>query len=122
MRDYNYGSGELSGKMRITKSLLGVWRSQGHRTLLFAQTRQMLDILECFIKNLPEGFKYRRMDGNTPVPRRQDMVDEFNDDESIDIFLLTTKVGGLGINLTGADRVIIYDPDWYVYLMLEDDL
>lgn len=122
MRDYNYGSGELSGKMRITKSLLGVWRSQGHRTLLFAQTRQMLDILECFIKNLPEGFKYRRMDGNTPVPRRQYMVDEFNDDESIDIFLLTTKVGGLGINLTGADRVIIYDPDWYVYLMLEDDL
>lgn len=118
MRDYDYGSGALSGKMQITKSLLQMWKLQGHKTLLFAQTRQMLDILERYIKDLPEGFKYRRMDGNTPIQRRQEMVDEFNNDESVDVFLLTTKVGGLGVNLTGADRVIIYDPDWYVFLVL----
>ena len=71
----------------------------------------MLDILEKFVRSMP-GLKYRRMDGNTPIPLRQSMVDEFNSDPNIHVFLLTTKVGGLGVNLTGADRVIIYDPDW----------
>ena len=52
------------------------------------------------------------MDGNTAIKNRIEMVDEFNATSSILVFLLTTKVGGLGINLTGANRVIIYDPDW----------
>lgn len=108
---YNYGSGVKSGKMQVVKSLLGLWKETGHKTLLFAQHRIMLDILEKFIRSLG-GFKYRRMDGNTPIQHRQDMVDEFNRVPDIHVFLLTTKVGGLGINLTGADRVIIYDPDW----------
>lgn len=109
--NYNYGSGAKSGKMQVVKSLLELWRDTGHKTLLFAQHRIMLDILEKFIKSLT-GFKYRRMDGSTPIQVRQSMVDEFNNDPSIHVFLLTTKVGGLGVNLTGADRVIIYDPDW----------
>lgn len=108
---YNYGGGAKSGKMQVVKSLLELWKETGHKTLLFAQHRIMLDILEKFIKSLG-GFKYRRMDGNTPIRNRQDMVDEFNRVPEIHIFLLTTKVGGLGVNLTGADRVIIYDPDW----------
>ena len=57
-------------------------------------------------------YTYRRMDGVTSVQLRIPMVEEFNTDESIFAFLLTTKVGGLGINLTGANRVIIFDPDW----------
>ncbi|KAM5437788.1 DNA repair protein rhp26 [Microsporum ferrugineum] len=109
--DYNYGSGAKSGKMQVVKSLLELWRDTGHKTLLFAQHRIMLDILERFIKGF-DGFNYRRMDGNTPIKVRQTMVDEFNNDPSLHVFLLTTKVGGLGVNLTGADRVIIYDPDW----------
>ncbi|EEQ92014.1 hypothetical protein RJZ56_003565 [Blastomyces dermatitidis] len=108
---YNYGSASKSGKMQIVKSLLELWRDTGHKTLLFAQHRIMLDILERFIKSL-SGFKYQRMDGNTPIKLRQSMVDEFNNNPDIHVFLLTTKVGGLGVNLTGADRVIIYDPDW----------
>jgi DNA excision repair protein ERCC-6 len=52
------------------------------------------------------------MDGDTPIQHRQNLVDEFNNTPDIHLFLLTTKVGGLGVNLTGADRVIIYDPDW----------
>lgn len=52
------------------------------------------------------------MDGITSIKHRMGMVDEYNTNLSIFIFLLTTKVGGLGINLTGADRVLIYDPDW----------
>lgn len=108
---YNYGSGAKSGKMQVVKALLELWRDTGHKTLLFAQHRIMLDILEKFIKLLG-GFNYRRMDGNTPIHSRQAMVDEFNQNPDVHVFLLTTKVGGLGVNLTGADRVIIYDPDW----------
>ncbi|EGE09461.1 DNA repair and recombination protein RAD26 [Trichophyton equinum CBS 127.97] len=109
--DYNYGSGAKSGKMQVVKSLLELWKDTGHKTLLFAQHRIMLDILERFIRGF-DGFNYRRMDGNTPIKVRQSMVDEFNNDPDLHVFLLTTKVGGLGVNLTGADRVIIYDPDW----------
>ncbi len=108
---YNYGSGTKSGKMQVVKELLELWKEQGQKTLLFAQHRIMLDILEKSIKSL-RGFRFRRMDGNTPIQARQGMVDEFNNNPDVHVFLLTTKVGGLGINLTGANRVIIYDPDW----------
>lgn len=108
---YTYGTGAKSGKMQVVKALLELWQEQGHKTLLFAQHRIMLDILEKFIKSMG-GFNYRRMDGTTPIPIRQSMVDEFNNNPDAHVFLLTTKVGGLGVNLTGADRVIIYDPDW----------
>ncbi|RAL11995.1 DNA-dependent ATPase RAD26 [Aspergillus homomorphus CBS 101889] len=108
----DYGSGSRSGKMQVVKSLLELWKDTGHKTLLFAQHRIMLDILEKFVRSLSGGFNYRRMDGTTPIHHRQTMVDEFNNDPDLHVFLLTTKVGGLGVNLTGADRVIIYDPDW----------
>ena len=108
---YAYGSGTKSGKMQVVKALLETWKRNGHKTLLFAQHRIMLDIMESFVRGMG-GFNYRRMDGNTSIKDRQDLVDEFNRDPDLHVFLLTTKVGGLGINLTGADRVIIYDPDW----------
>ena len=97
--------------MQVVKALLELWKSEGHRTLLFSQTRQMLDILEALVKKL-SGYRYLRMDGMTQIHNRQPLVDEFNNTPEIDLFLLTTKVGGLGVNLTGADRVIIFDPDW----------
>ncbi|BDD56279.1 hypothetical protein MPDQ_002057 [Monascus purpureus] len=106
-----YGNPVKSGKMQVVKALLELWKDTGHKTLLFAQHRIMLDILEKFVRSLT-GFNYRRMDGGTPIQHRQTMVDEFNSDPKLHVFLLTTKVGGLGVNLTGADRVIIYDPDW----------
>jgi len=109
--NYDYGAESKSGKMKVVKALLELWKRQGHRTLLFSQTRQMLDILERFVQRM-EGVEYRRMDGGTTIGIRQTIVDEFNNNPSIDVFLLTTRVGGLGINLTGADRVIIFDPDW----------
>lgn len=123
-RGYYYGSPKKSGKMQVLKNLLQLWQSQGHRTLLFCQTKQMLDILEKFLANLSkvdvkadeliedQHFNYLRMDGSTAIGKRQQLVDSFNNNLDYDVFLLTTKVGGLGVNLTGADRVIIYDPDW----------
>jgi DNA excision repair protein ERCC-6 len=108
---YNYGDGKKSGKMQVVKALLEIWKRGGHKTLLFAQHKIVLDILEKFIRAMP-GFNFLRMDGGTDIKNRQDLVDKFNNDPELHVFLLTTKVGGLGVNLTGADRVIIYDPDW----------
>eukprot|EP00850_Spirogloea_muscicola_P014056 SM000098S25136 [mRNA] locus=s98:436376:442665:+ [translate_table: standard] len=106
----DYGNPARSGKLQVVMQILPLWKRQGHRVLLFTQTQQMLDILEsCMIK---ENVVYRRMDGNTPVRQRMALIDEFNQGQHVFIFILTTKVGGLGTNLVGANRVIIYDPDW----------
>ena len=105
-----YGEVERSGKQLVTQKVLELWKEQGHRVLLFSQTQQMLDILEAMVAKA--GYPYRRMDGATPVSQRMTLIDEFNTDANVFVFLLTTKVGGLGVNLTGADRVLLYDPDW----------
>jgi DNA excision repair protein ERCC-6 len=107
---HDYGAVQRSGKMQLLEKLLPAWKQGGHRVLLFSQTRQMLDILETFV--LKSGYEYRRMDGASNIRSRMSTIDEFNSDESIFCFLLTTKVGGLGVNLTGADRVVLFDPDW----------
>jgi DNA excision repair protein ERCC-6 len=109
----DYGNPERSGKELVVQALLKMWKDNGkHRVLLFCQTRQMLDILEILVRK--EGYHYLRMDGTTPVDKRIGLVNEFNANTLFYVFLLTTKVGGLGLNLTGADRVILYDPDWVI--------
>lgn len=107
----DFGNPIRSGKMQVIKQLLTDFKKNGHKTLLFTQSRQMLKILEQFIKKDLE-FKYLKMDGTTSIKSRQTIVDKFNGDDSIAIFLLTTRVGGLGINLVSATRIIIFDPDW----------
>jgi len=102
--------GEVSGKMTVMKETLKMWKEKGHKVLLFCQTRQMLDLVESFVAQ--QSHCYLRMDGNTDVKERGILVDRFNEDPDIFLFLLTTRVGGLGLNLTGADRVLIFDPDW----------
>ena len=87
-----------------------MWHGRGDRCLVFCQTRQMLDIVQGFVK--ASGYTYCRLDGTTPVARRLTLIDDFNEDASIFCFLLTTRAGGLGINLTGANRVLLVDPDW----------
>lgn len=109
--DYDWGAADRSGKMQVIKALLPMWQRLGHKTLLFTQGVQMLDILQDFVGRL-EGIRYLRMDGSTAIKDRQSLVDQFNNDPDLHVFLLTTKVGGLGVNLTGANRVIIFDPDW----------
>lgn len=108
---YKWGNPNKSGKMQVVKALLEMWKHLGHKTLLFSQGVQMLNIIEDFVKGLG-GFNYLRMDGGTNIKDRQNLVDQFNNDPDLHVFLLTTKVGGLGVNLTGANRVIIFDPDW----------
>lgn len=96
--------------MVVVAALLRLWKKQGHRVLLFSQGRSMISIFQVFLE--AHGYKYLKMDGSTSVSTRQSLIDRFNQDSSYDVFLLTTRVGGLGINLTGANRVIIFDPDW----------
>lgn len=106
----DYGNPERSGKMKVIAQVLKAWKEQGHRVLLFTQTQQMLDIIESFL--VAGEYSYRRMDGLTAIKHRMALIDEFNYSNDVFIFILTTKVGGLGTNLTGANRVIIFDPDW----------
>ena len=87
-----------------------VYAAHHNRVLVFTQTQQMLDIMEKTVQSL--GMTYHRMDGGTSVAVRARLVDDFNTNPTIFLFLLTTKVGGLGVNLTGANRVLLYDPDW----------
>ncbi|MES1919760.1 putative DNA helicase ino80 [Bonamia ostreae] len=85
-------------------------RKNGHRVLIFSQMTKMLDILQdyCHIRR----YKFLRLDGSTQITDRTIMVKQFQRDTSVFIFLLSTRAGGLGINLTAADTVIFYDNDW----------
>ena len=106
----DYGAVERAGKLQVVSELLKLWYPAGNRVLLFSQSVVMLDILQRYME--ASSYPYLRMDGTTPISTRMSLIDTFNDDPSIFVFLLTTRTGGLGVNLTGADRIIIYDPDW----------
>ncbi|KAK0724992.1 SNF2 family N-terminal domain-containing protein [Lasiosphaeris hirsuta] len=98
------------GKLQALDKLLRKLQAGGHRALIFTQMTKVLDILEQFL-NI-HGHKYLRLDGSTKVEQRQILTDRFNHDPRILCFILSTRSGGLGINLTGADTVIFYDQDW----------
>ncbi|KAL4240937.1 btaf1 RNA polymerase II [Mactra antiquata] len=84
-----------------------------HRVLLFCQLKGMLDIVEKdLLKSQMPTVTFLRLDGSVPAGSRHDLVNRFNNDPSIDLLLLTTHVGGLGLNLTGADTVIFVEHDW----------
>ena len=99
------------GKLKLLDKLLPRLKSRGSRVLIFSQMTRLLDILEdyCHIR----GHQYCRIDGNTTHMVREESIDEFNKDGSEKfVFLLSTRAGGLGINLATADIVILYDSDW----------
>eukprot|EP00842_Homolaphlyctis_polyrhiza_P006653 jgi/Hompol1/698/HPOL_004308-RA len=100
-----------SGKMAILDKLLIRLKAQGSRVLLFSQMTRVLDILEDYC--MWKGYQYCRLDGQTSHEDRITSIDEFNKPDSTKfIFLLTTRAGGLGINLATADIVVMYDNDW----------
>ncbi|GFU47913.1 hypothetical protein NPIL_450051 [Nephila pilipes] len=102
-----------SGKFNVLDSLLPTLIEEGHRILLFSQFTMVLDIVEEYM-NIKK-YKFLRLDGQVPVSERQQLIDQFNSDSSIFIFLLSTRAGGLGINLTAADTVILHDIDFNPY-------
>nr|XP_033814110.1 SWI/SNF-related matrix-associated actin-dependent regulator of chromatin subfamily A containing DEAD/H box 1 isoform X2 [Geotrypetes seraphini] len=102
-----------SGKFCTLERLLLEVKEKGDRVVLFSQFTMMLDVLEVFLKH--HHHKYLRLDGKTPISERIHLIDEFNTDMNIFIFLLSTKAGGLGINLTSANVVILHDIDCNPY-------
>jgi len=101
-----------SAKLRCLALLLPALASRGHRTLVFSQSVKMLDLVQiCVLK--PHGLRCLRIDGQTEPTLRAEKVAKFQEQvERFQCMLLTTGVGGVGLNLTGADRVIMVDPAW----------
>nr|XP_055075781.1 chromodomain-helicase-DNA-binding protein 4a [Misgurnus anguillicaudatus]XP_055075782.1 chromodomain-helicase-DNA-binding protein 4a [Misgurnus anguillicaudatus] len=107
------GSGltKAAGKLMLLQKMMRKLKDGGHRVLIFSQMTKMLDLLEDFLEN--EGYKYERIDGSITGGMRQEAIDRFNAPGAPQFaFLLSTRAGGLGINLATADTVIIYDSDW----------
>lgn len=99
-----------SGKLAKLDQLLRELKNGGHRVLLYFQMTRMIDLMEEYLTY--RNYKYCRLDGSTKLEDRRDTVHDFQTRPEIFIFLLSTRAGGLGINLTSADTVIFYDSDW----------
>merc|ERR1719225_40138 len=102
-----------SGKFRTLDDMLPEMQNNGDRVLIFSQFTMMMDIMEKYLKI--RGHRYLRLDGQTPVQERQYLIDDFNKDPDIFIFILSTRAGGLGINLTAVNTVILHDLDFNPY-------
>jgi len=108
---------ENSGKMQLLNKLLPKLKAKDSRVLIFCQMTRVLDILEDYFRFI--GYEYCRIDGNTDGESRDAQMEEFNKEGSSKFaFLLSTRAGGLGINLATADIVILFDSDWYVNFVL----
>ncbi|XP_014342102.1 lymphoid-specific helicase isoform X1 [Latimeria chalumnae] len=99
-----------SGKFLILDRMLPELKRRGHKVLIFSQMTSMLDILMDY--SYLRNYKYSRLDGSMSYAEREENMRKFNEDPQYFLFLLSTRAGGLGINLIAADTVIIYDSDW----------
>ncbi|XP_033113341.1 SWI/SNF-related matrix-associated actin-dependent regulator of chromatin subfamily A containing DEAD/H box 1B-like [Anneissia japonica] len=102
-----------SGKFTVLDQLLPEMKAKKDRVLIFSQFVMLLEILEIYLQH--RGHSYLRLDGQTPVTDRLELIDKYNKNPDIFIFLLSTKAGGLGINLTSANTVILHDIDYNPY-------
>lgn len=101
----------VSGKFEVLDRMLPKLIEFKHKILIFCQMTQLMDILADYF--LHKGYKYHRLDGSIVLQERQDRMDEFNrPDSDVYIFMLSTRAGGLGLNLQAADTVILFDSDW----------
>ncbi len=101
---------EESGKLNALREIISEAVSGGHRVLVFSQFVEMLRLIREALDS--DGVVYEYLDGSTPSEERQGKVDRFNTDMSVNAFLISLKAGGTGLNLTGADTVIHFDPWW----------
>jgi DNA helicase INO80 len=99
-----------AGKMMALDRLLSELKAGGHRVLIYNQMTRMIDLMEEYLHY--RGYTYIRLDGSSKIADRRDLVSDWQHRSDIFAFLLSTRAGGLGINLTAADTVIFYDSDW----------
>ncbi|KAH8101322.1 P-loop containing nucleoside triphosphate hydrolase protein [Cristinia sonorae] len=110
-----YGTAVLNpnfcGKWLVLESLLKSWRKDPtSKVLIFTKSVRLLDMLDFHLKS--QGLGFLKLEGSTPPPQRMPMIDQFHSDPNIFIFLISTLAGGTGLNLTGANKVVIFDPNW----------
>ena len=104
--NYKEGSGKLNQCIELVKDAV----QSGHKILLFSGYTSMFEIIEQSLKK--EGINYLKLTGKTSVKDRFELIEQFNSDDNVKVFLISLKAGGTGINLTSADMVIHYDPWW----------
>ncbi|GAB4855701.1 hypothetical protein Ancab_024343 [Ancistrocladus abbreviatus] len=108
--DFLEKQGSVSCKISFIMALLENLIAEGHNVLIFSQTRKMLNLIQESL--MSNGFEFQRIDGTTKAIDRVKIVNDFQEGHGAPIFLLTSQVGGLGLTLTNADRVIVVDPAW----------
>ncbi|KAJ3201898.1 putative DNA helicase ino80 [Clydaea vesicula] len=99
-----------SGKIQVLEKMLPLLKAENHRILMYFQMTKMIDLMEEYLTF--RKYSYLRLDGSVQISDRKDLVMDWQSRPDLFIFLLSTRAGGLGINLTAADTVIFYDSDW----------
>ncbi|KAI0337673.1 hypothetical protein BDW22DRAFT_1339232 [Trametopsis cervina] len=102
---------QYCGKWMVLESLLKEWRADlSNKVLIFTKSVKLLDMLDFHLRS--QGLEHVRLDGNVKQGDRMPLIDKFNEDPEVFIFLISTLAGGTGLNLTGANKVVIFDPNW----------
>ncbi|TVY84329.1 Switch protein [Lachnellula suecica] len=106
----NLSNPEFCGKWRILRKLLKFWHDNGDKVLIFSHSVRLLKMLQHLFNNTSYNVSF--LSGSMPPEDRQNTVDEFNTDPRQFVFLISTKAGGVGLNITSANKVVIFDPNW----------
>jgi len=109
-RMYNYMDPQMCGKWIVLERLLRFWCANGDKVLIFSYSLNLLHILHALFRKTEYNVCY--LDGGMPLAERAKAVDDFNSDPNQFVFLLSTKAGGVGLNITAANKVVIFDPNW----------
>ncbi|RFU28519.1 hypothetical protein B7463_g7811, partial [Scytalidium lignicola] len=107
---FNLSNPEFCGKWKVLKRLLRFWHGNGDRVLIFSHSVRLLKMLQHLFHNTSYNVSF--LDGSMPNEDRQKVVDDFNTDPGQFVFLISTKAGGVGLNITSANKVVIFDPNW----------
>ncbi|KAI0377281.1 P-loop containing nucleoside triphosphate hydrolase protein [Hypomontagnella monticulosa] len=106
----NLANPEYCGKWKVLRKLLKLWHTNGDKVLVFSHSVRLLKILQHLFNNTSYSLSY--LDGSLSYEERQQVVDNFNSDPNQFAFLISTKAGGVGLNITSANKVVIMDPHW----------
>ena len=109
-RLYNYTDPQMCGKWLVLQRLLQFWHQNGDKVLIFSYSLHLLHILRSLFRRTEYNVCY--LDGQMPLADRAQAVDDFNHDPDRFVFLISTKAGGVGLNITAANKVVIFDPNW----------
>lgn len=119
---HTFANPEFCGKWKILKKLLSFWHQNKDKVLVFSHSVRLLDILQSLFRSTSYSVSF--LNGHQSYEERQQEVDTFNTDPHKFVFLISTKAGGVGLNITSANKVVIFDPHWnpsYVCMILPRD-